>query len=52
MHDEALNWDEPNGELLWNDDQIDEFLKDARNAYYRLCEELGSDYEIELVEGM
>ncbi len=52
LHDEALNLDEPNGDLLWNDNQIDEFLKAAQNAYHRLCEELGSDYEIELIKGM
>ena len=52
LHDEALNWDEPNGDLLWNENQIDEFLKSAQRAYDRLCKELGSDYEIELIEGM
>lgn len=45
-HDEALDWDCPQKDLLWNDDQIEEFLEISRNAYYRLCEELGSDYEI------
>ncbi len=50
LHDTALNWNEPNGDLLWNDKQIDEFLKATQNAYNRLCNELGSDYEIELIE--
>ena len=52
LHDEALNWNEPNSDLLWNETQIDEFLKAAQRAYDHLCEELGSDYEIELIEGM
>lgn len=45
-HDEALDWDYPAGDLLWDDSQIDEFLKKSRNAYNKLCEELGSDYEV------
>lgn len=52
MHDQALNWNEPNGDLLWNDYQIDEFLKIVKSVYNSLCKELGPDYEIELVEGM
>lgn len=51
-HDEALNFDEPNGDLLWNDEQIAEFLDAAKRCYYQLCKELGSDYEIELIDGM
>ena len=52
LHDEALNWDEPNSDLLWNEKQIDEFLKSAQSVYNLLCKELGSDYEIEFTEGM
>jgi len=52
LHDEALNWDEPNGDLLWDDNQIEKFLEDAQIAYNRLCMELSEDYEIELVGGM
>lgn len=49
-HDEALNWDEPNGDLLWDDNQVDTFLYASENAYNRLCDELGSDYEIEFIK--
>ncbi|MDE5860804.1 MAG: hypothetical protein K2J36_07675 [Ruminococcus sp.] len=51
-HDEALNWEEPNSDLLWNEKQIDEFLNVSKKTFFRLCEELGSDYEIEFIEGM
>ena len=52
LHDQALNWNEPNGDLLWDENQVDAFLKDAKRAYNSLCKELGSDYEIKLIEGM
>ncbi len=52
LHDEALNWDEPNGDLLWDDNQINKFLEDVRIAYSQLCVELGEDYEIEFIERM
>lgn len=51
-HDETLNWEEPNSDLLWNEKQIDEFLDVSKKAFLRLCEELGSDYEIEFIESM
>ena len=49
-HDEALNWNEPNDDILWNDEQIKEFLDAAKKLYYQLCEELGSDYYIEFAD--
>ena len=51
-HDEALDWSYPPGPLLWNDDEVNAFLKDAENIYHELCAELGSDYKIELHGGM
>lgn len=52
LHEEALDWDEPNSVLLWNENQVDEFLKAAQRAYSSLCKELGADYDIELIEGL
>ncbi len=52
LHDKALNWNEPNSDLLWNDNQIDEFLQAVQRAYNSLCKELGPDYDIKLIEGM
>ena len=52
LHDEALDWNEPNSDLLWNDNQLAEFLKSVQRAYTSLCDELGPDYHIELMEGM
>lgn len=51
-HDEALNWNDPAGDLLWDDDQICEFLMNAKNLYLALCDELGEEYEIEFVDHM
>ncbi len=51
-HDEALNWDEPNSNLLWSDEQINYFLSVSRKIYEQLCKELGSDYDIEFIERM
>ena len=51
-HDEALNWDEPNSDLLWNNEQIREFLEVAKKAYSSLCKQLGPDYDIEFIERM
>lgn len=45
-HDEALNWDDPAGDLLWSEEQIRVFTAEAKKVYIRLCEELGRDYEI------
>lgn len=52
MHDEALNWDDPAGELLWDNGQINEFLAMAKKCYFALCDELGEEYEIESIEHM
>ena len=47
-HDEALDWDCPQNDLLWSDEQISLFENEAIEAYYKLCDELGHDYKIEL----
>ena len=46
-HDEALNWDDPAGDLLWSEQQITDFKRRATDAYERLVGELGKDYEVE-----
>ena len=51
-HDEALNWSDPGGDLLWNDKQINDFWNTAKKWYCQLCRELGSGFEVELVERM
>ena len=48
FYDEAFDFEESNGDLLWDKNQIEEFLCTAREAYACLCEELGSEYEVEL----
>ena len=52
MHDEALNWDDPASGLLWDNNQINEFLEKANICYLALCDELGEAYEIEFIEHM
>ncbi|MBP5457730.1 MAG: hypothetical protein J6Y37_14655 [Paludibacteraceae bacterium] len=49
LYDTCLNREEPNGDLMWDKNQIEDFLKMARGAYVNLCEELGSMYDIELI---
>jgi len=51
-HDDALNWDDPRGGLLWSREQIEQFILRARDIYSRLCDELGSDYEIVFEENL
>ena len=51
-HDEALNWNDPGGDLLWNDTQIQEFMNEAKKVYLALCDELGAEYEIEFYEDL
>jgi hypothetical protein len=51
-HDEALNWDDPADDLLWNDTQVQEFLAAAKKSYLALCDALGPDYEIEFYDHM
>ncbi len=48
LYDEAFDFEKSNGDLLWDKNQIEEFLCTAREAYERLCEELGPGYEVEL----
>lgn len=47
-HDEALNWEQPNDDLLWSDEQIEDFKQKSRVLYDRICLELGEDYHIEV----
>lgn len=47
-HDEALDWDNPAGELLWDNEQMEQFISDAVELYHQLCQELGHEYKIEL----
>lgn len=51
-HDEALNWDNPSDDLLWDDNQVKKFLKEAKDLYLELCAELGDEYEIEMISEM
>ena len=51
-HDEAFNWDNPAGRLLWDEMQIKEFLIEAKKQYFALCDELTGAYEIEFVNHM
>lgn len=51
-HDEALNWDDPAGSLLWDERKIQEFLTSAKETYQVLCRELGDDYEVTFFEQM
>lgn len=51
-HDEALNWNDPSGGLLWDDRQVNEFLVVAKNLYRKLCSELSDEYEIEFMPRM
>lgn len=49
-HDEALNWNDPAGDMLWGETQIQEFMIAAKKVYQMLCDELSADYEIEFYE--
>jgi hypothetical protein len=49
-HDKALNWEDPGGDLLWNDQQVTQFKQRAEQAYERLVRELGSDFQAEFKE--
>ncbi len=51
-HDEALDWNDPGGDLLWDDAAVDAFLSETEALYHRLCEELGETYEVTLELGM
>lgn len=47
-HDEALDWDCPQNDLLWSKDQAESFKAEAVAAYEQLCIELGKEYEVAL----
>ena len=50
-HDEALNWDDPDSGLVWDEAQTRKFDEKAIALHRDLCEELGEEYEIQLFEG-
>lgn len=45
-HDTALNWNDPGGDLLWDQEQQDEFLAAAEVGYDRLRSELDDEYVV------
>ena len=45
----SMDFEKTNGDLLWNKEQIEDFRESTQEAYEALCEELGSEYEIELI---
>ena len=45
-HDEALNWQEPQGELLWSKEQEQGFIEEAHQAYEEVVRELGPDVDV------
>lgn len=49
-HDEALNRDDPGGELLWNEQDVARFKQRPTSAYDLLVRELGEDYEVDFKE--
>lgn len=51
-HDEAFNWNDPSGPLLWDDRKIQEFLTAAKEKYLMLCQELKDDYKVEFIDQM
>lgn len=48
IHEEALDWGNPQGDLLWSEKQIQLFRIEAITAYDQLCNELGGEYEVSL----
>lgn len=51
-HDKALDWNEPQNNLLWTDEQIKEFLLTAKEMFKKVCMELGADYDVVLIDGL
>ena len=45
-YDEALDWDNPGGDLLWSEKQIAAFMESYYKGYQDLCQELGDEYEV------
>lgn len=43
---ESLNWDDPGGPSLWNNDQWEDFLQMAHKLHTEISEYLGNDFEI------
>lgn len=44
-HDEALDWNCPQKDLLWSEEQIQSFKTAAVAAHDLLCTELGKEYD-------
>lgn len=49
-HDEAMDWDCPQNGLLWNEEEKERFIQTAKNAYNRLCKELGANYHLKFMD--
>ena len=49
LYDTCLNREEPNGDILWNKNQTEDFLRVSRDAYVKLCEELGPEYDVKMI---
>lgn len=48
-YDEAIDWNCPQNGLLWNKEEKEQFIKAAKNAYNRLCKELGTNYHLKIM---
>ena len=44
--DTALDWEYPQGDLLWSEKEQERFRQKAKAAYESLCAELGEDYRV------
>ncbi len=44
--DTALDWEYPQGDLLWSEEQQERFRQKAKAVIDRLCAELGEDYRV------
>lgn len=47
-HDESLDWDCPQNDLLWSEEEMESFKANAVAAYKQLCIELGEEYNVVL----
>ncbi len=46
LYAESLDWDNPSGPNLWDDNQWDDFYRKARELHKDISNELGDDFEI------
>lgn len=42
----SLNWDYPPDQSPWTEEQWNDFKEKATKTYYKLCKELGNEYEV------